>query len=361
MKLTRLEFSGATAYILDTGALALPHRQVWLPGYHTSVLFSGETRQPSVTATLTRGTPAHSDRPMALVGAADNGLIFSNRFIFPAGKDTCVVSELTTTASFDETFDFIASIEWRAIDFGAVHPLGTTDNNIYYVPVAPKEPELRDTVLYVVCRRLKGLPYGHRDALARIWKEFERLHVVCANRRALLHYWRSDADIRRSSVAELLRHRSGNCQAWALFFRDSLALAGCRGVKMRRLVARDARRGHEGDYSLKMKHLVFLTRGHDYGHAPYNFKYGTDWKFDWRIDAETPAIGAQGESVKRGFTMHYITKVGRTYFDPSYGVRAADLAALEDKILGGIEKQFGEDGFLLRANTAQEELRDTRP
>lgn len=220
-------FTGNTDLRLDNGAMLRAGSQKWTPRHATSALFEGSFCIPILNVEIGVEEALPFPVRMRLTGEADNRMLFSREFTFPAGKHRRIVRDIESDRPTGGVFDAVGCVRWflessdLALDIGECRE---TRFNLYFIPrYAPTEPP-QDTVLYTLCRTLKGLPLGHPQSLQRIWDAFENLDIPTADGAAKL----ACAEPRQAglSAADLLRHRAGGCEAWVDLFLTCLRLAG---------------------------------------------------------------------------------------------------------------------------------------
>jgi len=223
----RVSFSGNSELSLDSGGSVSPDKQAWTPTRRTPVLFDGAFCIPAVSVEVRIDQSLAVPARMRLTGEADNGMLFTREFTFPAGRRRRRVAEVEADRATGGVFDLVESIQWfvESQDTGIfVGRHSVTCLPIYFVPRRGGSEPPYDTLLYTVCRALKGLPSGHADALARLWEVFEPLDVPCADGHSRLVF--DPAEKAEEGLADLLRRRSGSRAAWVAFFLACLRLAG---------------------------------------------------------------------------------------------------------------------------------------
>jgi hypothetical protein len=321
-----------------------PGVQQWRSdGYKTSALFTQNGQKAKINVFLTITPQLSSARAMTIQGKAKNDTgaqtyTFTKNFTFLPNQTTHTVTDIQASSAYDDKFDFIKEINWKITVAGGECDIGTTDNNIYYVPDGVQPALHRDTILYVVCRNMDGKVYEDASALTQIWNEFSDRQIMCADRQTTLQYWGDAAqDGAREDTIPLLKYRSGNCEAWSRLFRDCLKLAGkTSGVDIRGFEPQD-----NADF-LYVKNMTWQTPQQDYGHGDFKYKLGTDVSLGGSI------AGQGGFPQLQYFPVHIFVKIDSKYYDPSYDKTANTATAAEDAVLDGIGKLFPGAYFLWR-------------
>lgn len=231
----RVAFSGNSELLLDSGSALPPEKQVWTASRHTPALFEGSFCIPTVSVEVRIDEPLSVPARMRLTGEADNGMLFTREFTFPAGRSRRTVAEVESDRATGGVFDLIEAIQWfiESQDTGIlVGRHSVTRLPVYFVPRRESGELPYDTLLYTVCRALKGLPVGHAEALDRLWAALEPLDLPCADGRTHVVFGGEEPDA--GDVASLLRRHSGATRAWSDFFLACLSLAGaCKAAPRR--------------------------------------------------------------------------------------------------------------------------------
>jgi hypothetical protein len=229
----RISCDGNSDLTQDSGSVLRAADQVWTSGRPMSMLFEGLFRVPVLNVELRLSEPLNAPARMTLTAEADNGMLFSREFTFPAGRLTRTVHQVECNRATGGVFDFAGSMTWTISSCDVhveVDGQRQTEHNMYFLPRWQEITPPLDTVLYVVCRALRGLHMGHEDVVERLWTVFEGLSVPCADG-TLLVYTADEHGGDARTVRDLLKRKSGSCHAWVDFFQACLRTGGaCRPV-----------------------------------------------------------------------------------------------------------------------------------
>lgn len=222
----RVTFTGNRSIQLDSGTVLRAPQQHWSSTDQTPALFDGLFCIPVVSVELKLSDPLNVPARMTLIGEADNGMVFSREFTFPAGKLHKGVSGLKSSRPVGGVFDLITEVTWRleSVDIQVVLDAPRACRQyVYFVPRWEGDQAPLESVVHLTCRALKGLEPGHPSALDRLWQVVETLDVTAADGKTHL---RCAAPVKKQETArDLLRSGSGGAAAWLDLLRCCLELA----------------------------------------------------------------------------------------------------------------------------------------
>jgi hypothetical protein len=231
VELRRVTFAGGVELWLDDGTVVRPARQGWTPARSLPALFEGALHAPSLTVELALATRLDMPARMTLRGEADNGMVFQREFTLPAGRCSRRVSDIPAGRGSQGRFDMIESLRWSlsSPDTAAQIESGAEMRvRAYFVPRREAEDPPYETLLFTLCRLLRGSLAAGPESLARLWEGFEPLDLPCADGRSRLRPVRAGEIPVRGRLAALLKHRRGGTAAWLEMFQACLRMAGCR-------------------------------------------------------------------------------------------------------------------------------------
>jgi hypothetical protein len=361
VELEELTFADNTAFKADDGITISTGDQKWTPTAKKSALFTQKNKKAKTNAKLKITPQLTSALSMTISGTADSGVTFTKAFDFPAGTTTYTVNDIEASAAYDANFDFIGEIDWKITCAGCQQDLAKTDNNIYYVPDGIQAQWHYDTILYNVCKPMDGNPPANNDTtLNTIWNEFTDLIVYRFDRTTKMRYWALATDGDRYTELALIGGNgaggySGNCEGWSRFLKACLELGG-KSTSGSVITLVNADRPwydlNENDYSVVVNNLNVNPTGVDYGHGDYKWKVGSSANPGrWQTSGSMAGQGTPDVPIQQSWPCHKVLELGGKFLDPSYGKKADTCVALENVILGGVEKEFSDPLPYFKPNT----------
>ena len=202
---------------------------------------------------------------------------------------------MTSIDEFKNTVDDIKplGIRWTyTVDQKHWHFLGKSENHVYVTLDTPLCSKLFHTVVDVACRNAKGKS-EEIDVFNKIWEEFHgrSVHPWQDGSKAM-KYWGPDAVAAKDTAdkydttAKLVKHKDGQCGAWASFMGDVLAA--------------HAINTHQDKITLSKT-------------------YPPDCVIPAGFTVYNRLPGQGGMPLETNFTDHQIVKYDGKFYDPSYG------------------------------------------
>ena len=236
-----------------------------------------------------------------------------------------------------------------------------SENALYAVGAAPECALRQETLFDIGCRNAHGIG-GTARIVDAIYGEFSDRIVARKSDGKIMTYWMPDETgvfrMGATTTSGLLASEdgNGNCQAWSGLFRDALRLQGIAAHRVSvwsKFSAVPAGLSKEGvmvknwDFGALLSPAPTQTLYEWAGDPPVQARV-VDYAYIMASDAppapEGTAVPAgilpgQGNpTTPEAFNAHWITKVGDTYYDPSYGtpkISAQNPADYENAAFAG--------------------------
>lgn len=230
----RITFTGNRDLSPDSGGCLRSDSQGWSRRRVAPAYFEGGFCIPLVNVEFGISQPLGVPVRMRLRGTADNGMVFTREFTFPAGKDRRLVRDVEANRAVGGVFDVISCIRWE-LESDDVH-VHLEDprliaHPVYFVPCHELDKPPHETELALVCTALRGLPAGHPEAVERLWRAFEPLDIASADGVSRLRCAGHDAATGPAAAAALLKTHTGGSAAWSALFDRCVTLSGYRRTR----------------------------------------------------------------------------------------------------------------------------------
>jgi len=328
--LTGVTFSGTNyhAVLMDTNGVEYPTPH-WTNNYGAPVCFTRNTHMDVLAEFEVE--PWYWWEELVVRGDSSGPKL-------PAGTNWAwwgtLTVWLTSTNPFGNQVDFLnpMTINWQySPDYGTNWcTAGTSTNPVYVTLADPTTANMFHTVVHLAC----AYPGAATDAqaLTNTWAFFEGPGNVATWDGRSLHYYRQGFASCPTRLPQLLATDDGNCNAWAELLHAALQ---ANGIEAARTTVRS-------DPEFGVKNLSFVeppTFSTNY--APYN--YSRPLTTPTGIPGQNTATPAE-----KLFGVHWIVHpnvTGAIYYDPSYGVTAADAATYTS---GAINAWRANDPYLDR-------------
>ncbi len=310
------------------------------------------------------------------------------------GNDV-VLPETTIANPFPGTMNYGSIvIQWEFSNNGGTSwsSAGVSENQLYVPLDKPVLSVVYHTPIHlgVAAAAMAGAA-DETAAIAKIWDNFKKpesglpqvknTHIKAAYSGRALHYYKDwdvtsgDPKVLGAPTAKLLKDLDGTCVSWSFLFADALFDAGINAKKQ--IVYFEAKTryrtpGTTVPYpeNLLIKNWVFAGNGTN-GNNTYLYQntpkdpqnpasmfsksvVGT-WYYEWGAlpAAEvTDQAGLPGQNTtnpRSTFQDHVVVKVNGSYYDPSYGLKWANVQAWEDGAVDGFMVYDG-NNYVFRKN-----------
>ena len=358
-KVEHIDFSGDDYYELKsddlTETFAAPH-YYRIIDLHRPVAFKRNSK-PEVEAVFALGIPAELLAKTKIKGVASDGVIFPAQTVVEVPNSDLVKypKKEATTAFPDKIKFYNRSAKSSTLD-PPLHPafeidwqikvgdsewasIGSTKHQVYLTLDAPATDLRQETLFYLGSKNANG-KNSIADARDLIYGEFTDRKVTRIDGTQMT-YWKKIKEGGEDKfvggavdTSGLLAAKDGNgrCQSWSALFRDVLLAQGISADRIRV-------RPKSGDATLVVKNWKFVdppsfpNQTHPYRQGPDAF--------------EKDGIPGQGNlNPPSTFNLHFITKSGGYYYDPSYGTAAVKGGDIDKKYEDGAF-----EGFALTLNT----------
>jgi hypothetical protein len=340
------------------------------------------------------------------------GNIKINETAATVGTDELELPATTSTGNFENEIDYLnpMTLSWEVEVDDKDHwcEAGDTANRTYVILGAPATTMRQETLFDIGCRNADGEIVA-ADATAKIWTEFTDRIVKKVDPTTgqptgnqmtyYLSYNPLDATGNPVCTApQLLEANDGQCGSWAdllirirqvqgiddpdeyVLFESTSSAAG-EGFSVKNWTF--AATGTSGD--LTYPYLNICPLGHGSLAASVDAVYGTS-SYNWAYSEASDASGIAGQGTSNPASLfgNHQVMISGEYYDPSYGLKHANLAAIDAAAIDGYfvvravpldEVTYGldlnSDGdvtdlgvptacFLFRKNTAALEITETR-
>ena len=286
------------------------------------------------------GLPA--DLSVQIQGTASEGMGFPWTQLTRSEDIRWVSPVMECSNAFDAVVAFFnpMQIDWSVLLGSCTVPLnaGMSTNQCYVTLDDPLNADLRHTVLHLGCSNGAGKS-TEAECTEEIWNEFTDRDVRRIDDTRLTYY--QDYNCTNSTTESLLIHGDGQCGAWANLLIDILKAQGIDYYNEWAIIEPGA-----GDAGFALKNWVFSEPGQS-GDLEYpylcipgtNFMGTTNYNWIYADVTDMPGVLGQGNVANpRSLFMEHFVFINGQYYDPSLGLRHADLAALEDNSIDGFYK-----------------------
>jgi hypothetical protein len=267
---------------------------------------------------------------------------------FPETLATMSSNELTLTDvecsnPFENEVDFFdpLSINWQfSIDGGLTWRDAGTSANQTYVTLGDPLTTVFRTLAHLGCKNADGEDTSSA-CTAKIWEEFIDRDVRRIDGVQLTYY--ASYNCANVTTADLLAQGDGQCGAWAKFFIDMRKVQGIDDLNEYVIFEPII------DDGFIVKNWSFTSPGSS-SIASYPFlnipgyplvmPTSYNWKFSEVND--DPGIPGQGNPNPASLFSNHQVVISGEYYDPSYGLRHANLQEIDDNAIDGFYKGPGQ-------------------
>ncbi len=212
-------------------------------------------------------------------------------------------------------------------------PLGVTKHTVYVVLADPETSLRQETLFEISCRRAEGIDQA-TDVTDAIWSEFTDRVVKRVDGVQLTYY--NDYLCSNVTTGDLLKFGDGQCGAWAKLFIDLRKIQGIDdtneyviflGVAADGFVVKNWSFSGAGTSGIAEYPYLNIPEDNLVGNNGYN------WRFA-EVNDEAGIPGQGNPNPASLFSNHQVVIAGE-YYDPSYGIKHANLQAIDDNSIDG--------------------------
>jgi hypothetical protein len=258
-------------------------------------------------------------------------------------NDTEASAALVNTIMFYDKKDDAKAfkLEWELkIDNSDWSKIGTTKHTAYVTLDDPKTSLRQESLFEISCRNADGI---NQVALVTdaIWNEFTDRVVKRVDGLQLTYY--NAYTCNYISTEDLLKFGDGQCGAWAKLFIDLRKVQGVDDTNEYVIFYPSGPSNTPIDYrGFVVKNWTFSGSGTSgvadfpYLNIPASNLVGSN-NYNWRYAEVNDSDGIPGQGNGNPaslFNNHQVVIAGE-YYDPSYGLKHASLAALDDNAIDG--------------------------
>ena len=274
-----------------------------------------------------------------------------------------------TVKFYDRSDDPIKAfkLDWEIKVDGAWSKVGDTKHQVYLTLADPVTTALRhETLFYLSAKNADGKT-TEGDVHDAVWSDFTDREVKSVDGTQLTYYesWKIPDNI---TTPKLLKHRDGECTAWAKFFID---LRKVHGIDVANELIQFRIVDFEADSAFLVEDWHFNEAGtktgiltHPYLNIPQDPFPGLN-SFAWKYTEITDSAGIEGQGTDNPLSMfrfHYVVLYGGKYYDPSYGTTHTSLTDFEKNAIAGyclvINATVDEAAYSLDLNGDGDEVDD---